>query len=91
MQLLTTKVAQRHNGLRHHVSIIKRVRKFIWIIPFEARTKKWRFGVLTLLELAWQVPSPVWSSFSNARLDCTIAFLSLSWSKNIYVSPHLKS
>ena len=50
--------------------------------------------VLTLQELAKLVSKParpVWASSSNARFDCTIAFLSSSWLKNIYGSPRLES
>ena len=39
-----------YNGLHHHVSIVKTVRKHIWIIPFGARTKKQRFGGAGLAE-----------------------------------------
>ena len=38
--MLTTKTVQSVYGLCHHVSIIKKVRKHIWIISFGAQTKK---------------------------------------------------
>ena len=37
-------MAKAYNGLRNHVSIVEMVSKHIWIIPFEAWTKKRRFG-----------------------------------------------